>query len=154
MSVHTVIDFDDVPRVPRPELPDAWLVRDVEATSGAGPVRAFAVTRAEREGEAVRLELSRAVHGRWRGDYPVGARDIVLDVLGMGLSGSASAAVRATADELIRLDPACRRILAPCPVSDLVRMAMLEEAGFAFVTEVDTDEGTYGLLLRMADHRP
>lgn len=146
----SAVDFDEVSPVPTPSQSGPWSVRPVAAGEGredGGHTVVLSVPAEEEEGEAVRVRLSRAIRGRWRDCYPVGAHDIVVEVLENGLTRRASAALWALTEELGVRDPACRRIVAPCRVTDLSRMAMLEEAGFDFVTEVDQPDGTFGLLL-------
>ncbi|MBE2997518.1 hypothetical protein IDM40_02200 [Nocardiopsis sp. HNM0947] len=143
----TPVDYDRGGPVPVPEGLVGWAPEQIEDPRFADGTRVLSLTMHPREGEAVRVALSRAVHGRWARSYPVGARDIVLEVVDRGSASDAVAALGALTSVLLEQDPRCRRIVAPCPLTDLSLMALLEEAGFVFVTEVDEADGTHGLML-------
>ncbi|WJJ12934.1 hypothetical protein P9990_06240 [Prescottella equi] len=74
-----------------------------------------------------------AVRGPLGNAYPAGIADLELDLRGLGDPD----ALRGVGEQILRENPACRRIVLPVPAGDLDAIGFAEDAGFRYVVDVD-----------------
>lgn len=76
-----------------------------------------------------------AVRGPLGNAYPAGIADLELDLRGLGDPD----ALRGVGEQILRENPACRRVVLPVPAGDLDAIGFAEDAGFRYVVDVDVD---------------
>ncbi|BCN60199.1 hypothetical protein MWT96_18835 [Prescottella equi] len=74
-----------------------------------------------------------AVRGPLGNAYPAGIADLELDLRGLGDPD----ALRGLGEQILRENPACRRVVLPVPAGDLDAIGFAEDAGFRYVVDVD-----------------
>ncbi|BCN45323.1 hypothetical protein [Prescottella equi] len=74
-----------------------------------------------------------AVRGPLGNAYPAGIADLELDLRGLGDPD----ALRGVGEQILRENPACRRVVLPVPAGDLDAIGFAEDAGFRYVVDVD-----------------
>ncbi|ORL15495.1 hypothetical protein [Prescottella equi] len=74
-----------------------------------------------------------AVRGPLGNAYPAGIADLELDLHGLGDPD----ALRGVGEQILRENPACRRVVLPVPAGDLDAIGFAEDAGFRYVVDVD-----------------
>ncbi|NKS55813.1 hypothetical protein GS500_25175 [Rhodococcus hoagii] len=74
-----------------------------------------------------------AVRGPLGNAYPAGIADLELDLRGLGEPD----ALRGLGEQILRENPACRRVVLPVPAGDLDAIGFAEDAGFRYVVDVD-----------------
>ncbi len=74
-----------------------------------------------------------AVRGPLGTAYPAGIADLELDLRGLGDPD----ALRGLGEQILRENPACRRVVLPVPAGDLDAIGFAEDAGFRYVVDVD-----------------
>jgi hypothetical protein len=94
-------------------------------------------------GATARIGVRRARDGEFVSAYPAGTHDRELAIEG----DPTSEALASIADQVLRNDPRCRRVILPLPERDLDAIAWAESAGFRFVVDVETRSGGYSLLV-------
>ncbi|BCN84956.1 hypothetical protein A5N78_05135 [Prescottella equi] len=77
-----------------------------------------------------------AVRGPLGNAYPAGIADLELDLRGLGDPD----ALRGLGEQILRENPACRRVVLPVPAGDLDAIGFAEDAGFRYVVDVDVAE--------------
>ncbi|NKS35005.1 hypothetical protein GS488_04800 [Rhodococcus hoagii] len=77
-----------------------------------------------------------AVRGPLGNAYPAGIADLELDLRGLGDPD----ALRGVGEQILRENPACRRVVLPVPAGDLDAIGFAEDAGFRYVVDVDVAE--------------
>ncbi|WP_238841779.1 hypothetical protein [Prescottella equi] len=74
-----------------------------------------------------------AVRGPLGNADPAGIADLELDLRGLGDPD----ALRGLGEQILRENPACRRVVLPVPAGDLDAIGFAEDAGFRYVVDVD-----------------
>ncbi|ORL25765.1 hypothetical protein A6I87_19640 [Prescottella equi] len=74
-----------------------------------------------------------AVRGPLGNAYPAGIADLELDLRGLGDPD----ALRGLGEQILRENPACRRVVLPVPAGYLDAIGFAEDAGFRYVVDVD-----------------
>lgn len=74
-----------------------------------------------------------AVRGPLGNAYPAGIADLELDLRGLGDPD----ALRGVGEQILRENPACRRVVLPVPAGVLDAIGFAEDAGFRYVVDVD-----------------
>ncbi len=111
-------------------LPNPAWPRRYDATTAAGDAAATVLERF-------------AVDGNLKNAYPAGAGDRQLAIV----QPSTTEAVSAIVHSILTDNPRCRRVIIAADEGDLPAIAAAEAAGFRYVVDVDTADGTYSLLV-------
>ncbi|MGW9132423.1 GNAT family N-acetyltransferase [Streptomyces sp. NPDC055681] len=120
----------------------------------AGAARAYHASTGHEGPPETRVTIHRVLHHPLRGCYPVGAHDLLLELVitaprppspvvapdTSGLLGSLVAA-------LFAADPSCRRIMTAPDVEDTAAQERYAAGGFRPVAEADVYEGTVVLMV-------
>ncbi|MEV6161943.1 GNAT family N-acetyltransferase [Streptomyces sp. NPDC052052] len=122
-------------------------------TAPAGAVRAYSVSRGHDGQPVARLTVHRVVHHPLRGCYPVGAHDLLLELVVTPPHAPATAVpdtaelLGSLAAALFAADPSCRRIMTAPAVEDIAAQERYAAGGFRPVAEADVREGTVLLMV-------
>ncbi|MFD6279174.1 GNAT family N-acetyltransferase [Streptomyces sp. NPDC060209] len=149
-----------------PSLPshiDDWSLR----LTGAGPVagavpfgaapagaaRAYHASTGHDGASAARVTIHRVLNHPLRGCYPVGAHDLLLELViaaprppSFVDAPNTSALLESLVAVLFAADPSCRRIMTAPAVEDTDAQERYTAGGFRPVAEVDVHEGTVVLM--------
>lgn len=124
------------------------------AAAPAGAVRAYAAGIGHDGPPAALVTIHRVLHHPLRGCYPVGAHDLLLEVVATAPQPPSSAdAPDATSlpaslvAALFAADPSCRRIMTAPAVEDTTAQERYAAGGFRPVAEADLHEGTVVLMV-------
>lgn len=133
-------DFDEIELLKWPEpLPAAWRLEETEPA--AGFALAFNVTESgESRG---RCQSVLAGRSEVRDAYPISAHDQVISVSDEVVAGS----IQLVAEELMRRDRECRRLVIAAAEGDVREIARAEQAGFRYVVDVDLWDRSVSLLV-------
>ena len=120
--------------------PDA----DWTQLSGAGrDVR----LRFAHDGDAIEFSARRCAEGRLRDAYPVGARDVELDVTNDAAPQRVTRPLAALTQTILNSDNSCRRVVFAAPADDAAMVSAVEAAGFRYVLDVDVPGAELSLLV-------
>lgn len=153
--------------LPVPDLPGhvaGWSLRPTgsEPVAGAalfgaapaGAVRAYVAGIGHDGPPAARVTIHRVLHHPLRDCYPVGAHDLLLEVVATAPQPPSPADVPDTTAllgslvaALFTADPSCRRIMTAPAVEDTAAQERYAAGGFRPVAEADLREGTVVLMV-------
>ncbi|GLZ11998.1 hypothetical protein Acsp04_22330 [Actinomadura sp. NBRC 104425] len=131
----------EVPPIPVLHLEGGWqvAVEDWKRCSGRLRLRDGGVDAG--------VHVERCAAGRLRDAYPVGARDVEVQVTDAVADEALTALLRELAEAVQRADPECRRVVYAAPEGDADQVAAAECAGFRRVVDVDLADRQLSLLV-------
>ncbi|MFE2093964.1 GNAT family N-acetyltransferase [Streptomyces sp. NPDC057582] len=120
----------------------------------AGTVRAYTASTGHDGPPVVRVTIHRVLHHPLRGCYPVGAHDLLLELVTTAPQPPSAADgpdTTALLDSLVAAlfaaDPSCRRIMTAPAIEDTAAQEQYAAGGFRPVAEADVHGGTVLLMV-------